>query len=337
MKKDGRSVSRETLEQYRFRALELREKGWKVNKIAEAFGLSSGSVSHWFTKVERNGKESLRSRKAKGKEPKINLEERLEIIEWVKEDARSFGFPTPLWTCKQIQILIKKRFEKTISISNVWELLRKANLTPQKPKKIAFEKDEKAVEKWIREEWPKINAIVRRRQAMLYFQDEAGVSLIPYLRTTWAPKGEKPIIKVTGKKGGVCVSSAISPAGRMVFRIEKGRMTSETYIDFLAKIILQHPRRKVVVISDNAPIHKSKVIQSFLLSNQKKISLFNIPSYSPELNPDEHVWSYLKTYELAAHQAQNKNELRKIVDKKMRKIAKKETLIQSFFMKDYMH
>jgi len=102
-------------------------------------------------------------------------------------------------------------------------------------------------------------------------------------------------------------------------------------------IILQHPRRKVVVISDNAPIHKSKVIQSFLLSNQKKISLFNIPSYSPELNPDEHVWSYLKTYELAAHQAQNKNELRKIVDKKMRKIAKKETLIQSFFMKDYMH
>src|SRR3989338_6060950 len=129
--------------------------------------------------------------------------------------------------------------------------------------KIAFEKDEKAVKKWIKEEWSKINEIARRQQAMLYFQDEAGVSLIPYLRTTWAPKGEKPVIKVTGKKGGVCVSSAISPVGRMVFRIEKGRMTSETYIDFLAKIILQHPRRKVVVISDNAPIHISKSVQSF--------------------------------------------------------------------------
>ena len=83
---------------------------------------------------------------------------------------------------------------------------------------------------------------------MLYFQDEAGVSLIPFMRTTWAPKGKTPIIKVTGKKGGICVSSAISLAGRMVFRIEKGRMTSETYIDFLAKIILQHPRRKIVII-----------------------------------------------------------------------------------------
>ena len=171
---------------------------------------------------------------------------------------------------------------------------------------------------------------------MLYFQDEAGVSLIPYLRTTWAPRGEKPVIQVTGKKGGICVSSAISPAGRMVFRIEKGRMSSETYIDFLAKIISQHPNRKIVVVSDNAPIHTSKAVQSFALSNNKRISLFYIPSYSPELNPDEHIWSYLKTYELAAHQAHNKKELRKIVDNKMRKISQKGSLIQSFFMKDYM-
>ena len=73
MKKDGRSVSRETLEQYRFRALELRDKGWKVNKIAEAFGLNFGSVSHWFTKAEREGKNSLKSKKARGKEPKVKL------------------------------------------------------------------------------------------------------------------------------------------------------------------------------------------------------------------------------------------------------------------------
>src|SRR3989344_4061087 len=122
--------------------------------------------------------QALKSKKARVKDPKINLKERMQIIEWLKEDARSFGFPTPLWTCKQVQILIKKRFEKTISISNVWELLRKANLTPQKPKKIAFEKDEKAVKKWIKEEWSKINEIVRRQQAMLYFQDEDKALLV---------------------------------------------------------------------------------------------------------------------------------------------------------------
>jgi len=331
---DGRSISREALENYRFQALKLRKKGWKVTKIAEAFGLHVKSVSRWFVKASRYGEKSLKSTKARGNSSKLSAEEILQILGFLKEDARNYKFPNPLWTCKQVQYMIKNNFNKSISIPSLWEILRKLKLSPQKPRKVALEKDEKLANKWLKEEWPKIKAIVRRQQAMLYFQDEAGVSLIPFMRTTWAPKGKTPIIKVTGKKGGICVSSAISLAGRMVFRIEKGRMTSETYIDFLAKIILQHPRRKIVVISDNAPIHKSKAVQSFVLSNKKRILLFHIPTYSPELNPDEHVWCYLKTHELVAHQAQNKEELKKIVNYKMNKIAKKENLIYSFFMQN---
>ncbi|MEK6892351.1 MAG: IS630 family transposase [Nanoarchaeota archaeon] len=336
MKKDGRSISRETLENYRFQALKLRKKGWRVNKIAEAFGLNKESVSHWFTKVARQGEKSLKSTKAKGNPPKLSTNEVLQMIEWLKEDARTFGFPTPLWNCKQVQILVKKKFDRYISIPSIWELLKKLNLSPQKPRKVALEKDERLANKWLKEEWPRIKAIARRQQAMLYFQDEAGVSLIPFMRTTWAPKGKTPVIKVTGKKGGICVSSAISPAGRMVFRIEKGKMTAQTYIDFLSKIILQHPRRKIVVIADNAPIHKAKLVKEFVISNTKRISLFNIPTYSPELNPDEHVWAYLKAYELVAHQAQNKEELKTVVYQKMKKIAGKDQIIKSFFMQNNM-
>lgn len=334
MKKDGRSISRDALENYRFQALKLRKKGWKVTKIAEAFGLHVKSVSRWFVKASKHGEKSLRSTKANGNKPKLSGLEVLKMIEWLKDDARKFGFANPLWNCKQIQNLIKKKFNKSISIPGIWKILGRLKLTPQKPKKQAIEKDERLANKWLKEEWPKIKTIVRRQQAMLYFQDEAGVSLIPYLRTTWAKKGETPVAKVTGKKGGICVSSAISPAGRMVFRIEKGKMTSQTHIDFLSKIILQHPRRKIVVISDNAPIHKAKLVKEFILSNEKRISLFHIPAYSPELNPDEHVWCYLKAYELVAHQAQNKEELRKVVNAKMHKIARKENLIHSFFMQN---
>ena len=91
---------------------------------------------------------------------------------------------------------------------------------------------------------------------------------------------------------------------------------------------------KIVIVADNAPIHKAKLVKEFILSNKKRISIFYIPSYSPELNPDEHVWAYLKAYELVAHQAQNKEELKKIVNLKMQKIAKKEELIHSFFMQN---
>ena len=76
----------------------------------------------------------------------------------------------------------------------------------------------------------------------------------------------------------------------------QGSRLAQTYINFLSKIILQHPHRKIVVVADNAPIHKAKLVKEFAMSNIKRISLFNIPTYSPELNPDEHVWAYLKAY-----------------------------------------
>lgn len=334
MKKDGRSISREALESYRFQALKLRKKGWKVIEIAEAFGLNKKSVSRWFVKVGKYGEKSLKRTKAKGNKPKLSEREVLQMIEWLKDDARDFGFTTPLWNCKQIQNLVKKKFNKSITTVGIWKILCKLKLSPQKPKKQAIEKDEKLANRWLKEEWPKIKSIVQRQQAMLYFQDEAGVSLAPVLGRTWAKKGETPVVKVTGKKGGICVSSAISPAGRMIFRIEKGKMTSQTYIDFLSKIILQHPRRKIIVISDNAPIHKAKLVKEFILSNEKRISLFHIPAYSPELNPDEHVWCYLKAHELVTHQAQNKEELKKVVNAKMHKIARNDNLIHSFFMQN---
>lgn len=331
---DGRKISRETLESYRFQAIKLRKKGWQVKEIAEAFGLHEKSVSRWFVKKNKYGEESLKRTKAKGNPPKLSPKEIVKIIEWLKEDARIFGFPTPLWNCKQIQRLIKKNLNKSMSIPSIWEMLKKLRLSAQIPKKQAIEKNEKLANRWLKEEWPKIKEIYRRQRAILYFLDEAGVSLIPVLGRTWAPIGKTPIVKVTGKRGGICVSSAISPAGRMVFRIEKKRVNAQVHIDFLSKIILQHPNRKIIVIEDNAPAHKAKLVREFVISNKKRITLFRIPAYSPELNPDEHVWAYLKAYELKTHQAQNTEELKKVVNQKMNKIAKKSKLIHSFFMQN---
>lgn len=331
---DGRKNSRETLESYRFQAIKLRKKGWKVTKIAEAFGLHEKSVSRWFVKLSKYGKDGLKTKKAKGNEPKISIEEWKQIISLMKEDATIYGFETPLWTSKRVKNLIKMKLNKTIHISRICEWLRRLRISPQKPNRQAKQKDEKLADNWLKEEWPKIKSLVRRQQAVLYFQDEAGISLIPVLGRTWAPIGETPIVKVTGKRGGFCVSSAISPGGRMVFRIEKKKVNAQVHIDFLSKIILHHPRRKIVIISDNAPAHKAKLVREFEMSNKKRITIFHIPSYSPELNPDEHVWARLKAYDLVAHQAKDTNELKKIVKRKMETIQRSPNLINSFFMQN---
>lgn len=335
-KRDGRSIPRDAQEHYRFQALDLKKKGWKTQKIAEAFGVHPNSVSRWFGKADKHGKDSLKKTKAKGNEPKLNSKEWKQIISYLKEDATTYGFETPLWTSKRIQQLIKIKLNKNMHISRICDWLKRLKISPQVPNRQASEKDEKLANKWLKEEWPKIKEICRRRQAILYFQDEAGISLTPVLGRTWAPVGKTPTIKVTGKRGGFCVSSAISPGGRMVFRIEKKKVNAQVHIDFLSKIILQHPRRKIVIISDNAPAHKAKLVREFEMSNKKRIAIFHIPSYSPELNSDEHVWAYLKAYQLVAHQAKNTEELKMLTKKKMQNIQNSPKIVSSFFKKDIL-
>ena len=171
---------------------------------------------------------------------------------------------------------------------------------------------------------------------MLYFQDESSVSLVPALGTTWAKKGKTPKVKVTGNRGSICLSSAISPAGRMVFRIEKGTVTSKTFVDFLKQIIKNHRWRKIIVVTDNYPAHDGKKVHDFIELNNNKIAVYYLPTYSPDLNPDEDVWKYLKNVKLKAHQARNKKEFKPLVLAKMHSIQKKPNLIKSFFVGTYV-
>jgi len=334
--KDGRSVFRKELERLRFHALELRRKGWKVKDIAESFGFHPNSVSRWFVKINHHGIKSLKRTKARGCNSKLDKNAKKKITTWLRKSAIDFGFETPLWTCKRVQQLIKKMLNISIHTSNVWEWLRKWNLTNQKPKRRATERDEQAVQRWLKEEWPKIKEHCRRWQAMLYFQDESGVSLTAVMGKTWAPKGQTPVVKTTGRRGGLCVTSAISPAGRMAFRIENDKVNAGEHIEFLIQLMSQHPNRKIIVVEDNAPSHIAGAVKSFVASQPNKIAIYYLPSYSPELNPDEHVWAYLKAHKLKDHQAQTEEELKKLVKNKMHGIQKKNGLVNSFFMRSIL-
>lgn len=331
-KEDGRKIPRQALEYIRLQSVTLYKQGKEIREISEFFGVTIDAVYKWIKKYKQKGKNSLRLKKAKGAEPKITKIESKKLIKLIKKSAMEFGFETPLWDCKRIQRLIKYELKKDIHFSNVWRLLIKFGLSPQKPEKVAIEKKQWKVYKWLREEWPKIEEHRRKWQAMLYFQDESSVSLVPVLGTTWAKKGETPKVKVTGNRGSIAVSSAISPAGRMVFRIEKGRVTSKTFIDFLRQIMKNHKWRKVIVIADNSPTHTAKAVENFIKENRNRIAVYYLPTYSPDLNPDEDVWKYLKNVKLKAHQARNKKEFTPLVRSKMKSMQRKPNLIKSFFI-----
>lgn len=333
MKKgDGRNIPRDAMEYMRIQSVRLFKEGKRADEIADFFGVTVDAVYKWKRKHKEGGVELLKRRKAKGAEPKLNKDDKKIVISWLRKSAMKFGFETPLWDCKRIQKMIEKELKKNISISSLWETLRRWELTPQKPEKIALERSQRKVTEWLHNEWPKIEEHRRKWQAMLYFQDESSVSLVPVLGTTWAKKGETPKVKVTGNRGSIAVSSAISPAGRMVFRIEKEKVNSKTFIDFLRQIMKNHKWRKVIIVTDNSPTHTAKAVENFIEENKNKIAVYYLPTYSPDLNPDEEVWKYLKNVKLKAHQARNKTEFKPLVLSKMRSIQRKPNVIKSFFI-----
>lgn len=328
---DGRKIKHNILEHYRYRCVKLYKSGERVVDIARRFGFRRESVSRWINKYKKNGKKSLRSMKAPGPKPKVTKEDAKRVLKFIKKPATEYGYETPLWTCKRIQHLVKKKCGKDLHLSNIWRWLVSWNLSPQKPERYAIECDEKEMKRWLKEEWPKIKAHARRWQAMLYFQDEAGVSLTAVLGRTWAPKGKTPIVKVTGNRGGFCVSSAISPAGRLIFRLEKKRVNSLLHIEFLKQIMKHHPNRKIIIVEDRAPPHTAKKVETFVEQNKKKIEVYYLPPYSPKLNPDEKTWAHLKGHKLKTHQAKSILELKKLVLSTMSSIQRRPALIKTFF------
>ncbi len=193
-----------------------------------------------------------------------------------------------------------------------------------------FETDEEARQEWLDNTLPKVRETVRKYRAILYFQDEANVSLTAFLGKTWAPCGKTPNGQVTGKRGGVAALSAISKRGHLLFDLHQKRIASDEVIHFLADMLYHHRNRHLVVLMDNAPPHTSKKTLNFI-DSQPRLHVFNFPSYSPDWNPDEKVWNHLKHHELKSHRAKTKDELTELTNKKLNGMANNPHLVRGLF------
>ena len=104
---------------------------------------------------------------------------------------------------------------------------------------------------------------------------------------------------MTGKRAGVAATSAISRSGQLLFRLLDKRIASKEVIEFLGQMLRHHQRRHLIVVMDQAPPHTSKKTRAWI-DTQPRLHVFHLPEYSPDWNPDEKVWNYLKHTELAA-------------------------------------
>jgi len=316
----------------RILAVQAVQRGWTVCDTADAFGITRQTLHRWLNRHKENGEEGLARRPGSGRPRKLEELDENELRTIVLQPASAFGYETDLWTVGRLHRVIREQYHVTVSRDTVWRRLREAGLTYQKPEREYYEIDEEARRKWRRYEVPKIRKCVEKTRAILYFQDEANVSLTAFLGKTWSPCGQTPKARVTGKRSGVAAMSAISKPGHLLFRLLEKRIASPEVIAFLAQMLKHHPRRHLVVVMDQAQPHTSKKTKAYI-ETQRRLHVFYLPSYSPDWNPDEKVWNHLKHHELKSHQAKTKDELIRLTRRKLQSMAKRPELLRGLYFR----
>jgi transposase len=316
----------------RIRAVGAVYRGLPVGEVACAYGIDRTTLFRWVTRHRANGGDGLQRITGSGR-PRL-LAELSATALWdiVLQPATTFGYETDLWTIGRLHQVVQEEYAATISHDTIWRRVRDAGLTYQKPERAYFQVDEAARTKWMRTKAPTIRKMVKKFDALLYFQDEANVSLTAFLGKTWAPCGQTPRQKVTGKRGGVAALSAINGRGRLIFRLLEKRINSDDVIAFLGQMLQHHRTRHLVVVMDQAPPHTSKRTMGYI-ANQSRLHVFHLPKYSPDWNPDEKVWNHLKHQELKSHQAKTKGELRVMTQRKLELMAKNPGLLRGIFFR----
>ena len=316
----------------RRRAVDAVMEGMTHTAVAAAYGVDRKTVSRWVNNFRWVGEAALHRKAGSGHPRCLEDLTESELSSMILAGASSYGFETDLWTVGRVRRVITDEFGIPLSKSTVRRRLHDAGLTYQKPEREYYEIDEATRKKWLRYEVPRIRRAVRKHRGILYFQDESNISLTAFLGKTWAPCGQTPKARVTGKRAGVAATSAISRGGHLLFRLLEKRIASKEVIDFLDQMLRHHPCRHLVVVMDQAPPHTSKKTRAWI-DDQPRLHVFYLPKYSPDWNPDEKVWNHLKHRELASHQAKNKDELKQMARRKLQPMARRPKLMRGIFFR----
>lgn len=153
--------SAEQLEQRRRKAVALLREGSSPQEVVGRLGVSLRSVQRWRQAVEEKGDEAIAAVPHPGRASFLSDDEKQDLVDRLMEGAQSQGFDTDLWTCPRVKLLIERLYGVSYHVDHVSRLLHSFGFTPQKASRRAIERDDEAIETWVRKDWPRIKK--RRR------------------------------------------------------------------------------------------------------------------------------------------------------------------------------
>lgn len=272
--------------------LELPAAG--VVGVAVRLGVSETTVSRWLHAFLLQGLASLRYRTSPGRPAKLTPTQKDRLKALLRGGPLAAGYPSGCWNAALIQDLIYREFGVLYNVHYLSALLGNLGYSYQKARFISDHLDEERRRVWREETWPAIVRQARAQGALLLFGDEASFAQWGSLGSTWAPRGEQPLIKTCGRRKAYKVFGLIDYfSGRFFSRAQTERFTSETYTQFLTTV-LGATTQPLMLIQDGAPYHTAAATRAYFAAHAERLSVVQLPSYSPDYNPIEHLWKNTK-------------------------------------------
>lgn len=337
-KTDARKLDGATQAHLRKMVVQAVVGGMTQTAAAHTFGVSLRAVSNWMKRLREGGLRSLRPGK-RGRRPgsgRLDHRQAVRIRKLIIERMPDqLALPFYLWTRESVAQLIEREYGIKVSAWTVGRYLKAWGMSAQKPVRRAYERNDASIARWLNEDYPQIAKEAKREKATIYWGDEMGLRSDHISGTSFALKGQTPVVRATGQRFGCNMISAITNRGALNFMVFEGKFRNATFIAFL-KRMLKQATHKIYLIVDGHPVHRSKAVRRFVADHAQRLRLIQLPGYCPELNPDELLNQDVKTNALGKNRPTSKAEMIDGVRRHLHRRQKEPHVIRNLFKEKHV-
>jgi transposase len=283
----------------RIHALLAIAEGMTVSEVAQMLAVGEQTVRDYLNHFLGRGVASWVYQRPPGRPSKLTKTQRQELTALIKAGPQAAGYASGCWRATLLPDLIPRHFGVEDHPPYLCPLLHNLGFSYQKARFVSDHLDEAKRLEWRHQRWPTVLRRARQRKALLLFGDEASFAQWGSLSYTWAPRGHQPAVPTRGIRKAYQVFGLIDYlSGRLFFKAHTGRFNSESYAAFLLDVLAQ-TRRHVFVMQAGARYHTSKAMEAFFAAHATRITMVQLPAYSPDFNPIEYLWKKVK--KMATH------------------------------------
>ena len=319
--------SKDVLESKRAHAVLLIKSGRKISDVAEIFFVDEDTVRNWVTKW--NEENEVKDAPRDGASLKLTKEIEKEIIELVDENnPQNHGMIATAWDCSELRIYLQQQFNVAVCNEQIRKVLKRNNFNWRKINYKFIKADEEKRKDFL-EDFKEFHDDIS--ETTLIFQDEMASKLHPNKGYIWT-REEKPFIETECSHEKTYIVGGVSPTSGETFTLTNEKFNSLIFIQYL-KLLLNSIEGEITLVLDNSPVHHSKIVNQFVDINPRLNRMF-LPEYSPDLNPKENFWNYLRKKFLNNKVFRTVGEMAEAVKEFIKKIPKE--VVKKICSYDYL-